>query len=103
MKLGNIVKIKDQRRGKIVQIQSSISGRKIYVVEFTKNVSDGFFEEELELIDDTTAWFNIFEVIQELYKDQNKRAMSKKGEIKWIGKTLDNHRKMRLKTLFILM
>jgi len=50
MELGNIVKTKDQRHGKIVKIQSSIDGRKIYVVEFTKNVSDGFFKEELEFV-----------------------------------------------------
>jgi len=99
MELGNIVKTKDQRHGKIVQIQLSLNGRKIHVVEFTSNISDGFFEEELELIDDTTAWFDVFEVIQELYKDQSKRAISKKGEIKWIKRTLDNPPKDKVKDL----
>jgi len=69
------------------------------VVEFTKNVSDGFFEEELELIDNTTTWFDIFEVIQELYKDQSKKAKSNKGEIKWIERTLDNPSKDKVKDL----
>jgi len=99
MELGNIVKTKDQRQGKIVQIQSSMSGRKIYVVEFTQNISDGFFEEELELVDNTTAWFDIFEVIQVLYKDQSKKAVSNKGEIKWIERRLDNPSKDKIKDL----
>jgi len=51
MELGNIVKTKDQRQGKIVQIQLSLGGKKIYVVEFTSNVSDGFFEEDIELVE----------------------------------------------------
>jgi len=99
MELGNIVKTKDQRQGKIVQIQLSLTSRKIYVVEFTQNVSDGFFEEELELVDNTTVWYDVFEAIRELYRDKSKKAVSKKGEIKWIERTLDNISKDKVKDL----
>jgi len=44
-------------------------------------------------------YLDVFEVIQKLYKDQNKRAISKKGEIKWIERTLDNIPKDRSKDL----
>jgi len=99
MELGNIVETKDQRHGKIVQIQLSLSGRKIYVVEFTQNVSDGFFEEELELIENPVILFDIFEVIQELYKEALYNHQNKKGEIKWLERTLDNIPKDKVKDL----
>ena len=51
------------------------------------------------MVDNTTVWLDIFEVIQELYKDQSKKAVSKKGEIKWIERTLDNISKDKVKDL----
>ena len=54
--------------------------------------------KELELIDNT-VWFDVFEVIQALYNHQNKRAISKKGVIKWIEKTLGNQLKDKVKDL----
>jgi len=51
MELGNKVKIrKGMLRGVIVEIQKSMKGRKIFVVQITENVSNGYWEEELELI-----------------------------------------------------
>lgn len=48
-RVGDRVKPKGQRIGKIVEIQKSLSGKNIYVVETSPNVSDGYFEEELEV------------------------------------------------------
>jgi len=51
MELGDKVKIRNgMLRGVIVEIQKSMKGRKIFVVQITKNVSNGYWEEELEKI-----------------------------------------------------
>jgi len=49
MEIGDKVKIKHRMlRGVIVEIQKSIKGRKIYVVQISENTSNGYWEEELE-------------------------------------------------------
>ena len=58
----------------------------------------------LELTVEGVPYLDLFEVIQVLYKEalynnQNKRAISNKGEIKWIEKTLDNPSKDKVKDL----
>lgn len=51
MGINDIVKVRSGfRQGKIINTQKSTSSRIIYIVEFSKNASDGFFEEELELV-----------------------------------------------------
>jgi len=49
-RVGDRIKQKGKRIGKIVEIQKSMSGKNIYVEEASPNVSDGFFEEELEIL-----------------------------------------------------
>lgn len=45
------VKIKNRMlKGIIVEIQKSMKGRKIYVVQINENTSNGYWEEELEKI-----------------------------------------------------
>jgi len=51
MELGDKVKIRNgMLRGVIVEIQKSMKDRKIFVVQITKNVNNGYWEEELEKI-----------------------------------------------------
>ena len=63
----------------------------------------------LVLTVDGVPYLDLFEVIQALYKEalykealynhKNKRAISNKGEIKWIERTLDNISKDKVKDL----
>ena len=49
MEIGDKVKVKNRMlRGVIVELQKSIKGRKIYVVQISENTSNGYWEEELE-------------------------------------------------------
>jgi len=50
-KIGDKVKIrKSMLKGEIVEIQKSMKGRKIFVVQITENTSNGYWEEELERV-----------------------------------------------------
>jgi len=45
---------------------------------------------------------NLLEVIQILWKNQEMKAVSDKGEIKWISTTLDNQSKDKVKDLLYI-
>ena len=105
MKIGDIVKTKYQKLGKIVDISITSKGKKMYSVDLGKYI-EPFFKEGLEKEGEKESkesvveiLYNLFEVIQVLYKDQSKKAISKKGEIKWIKRTLDNPSKDNVKDL----
>ena len=79
-----------------------------YTNELDQQVIANYLEYDINLIIEEillvltvegVLCLDIFEVIQELYKDQSKKAISKKGEIKWIERTLDNPSKDKVKDL----
>jgi len=51
-KIGDKVKVKDRMlKGVVVELQKSMKGRKICVIQINKHTSNGYFEEKLEKID----------------------------------------------------
>lgn len=51
MNINDSVKVKQTKRiGKIIDTQKSTAGKTIYIVRFHEYYTEGFFEEELEII-----------------------------------------------------